>query len=270
MLGARVNVTGPVTATILTQDENSAACPVVVCLRRLETLPNRNSLQYMELYGIPEAQTVFRGTLRYEGWSQVMYGCKALGLFETTPTASSGGLWREELGKGLGLGAGVGPEGLEAAMVARLTAWEVAQPHKVVSALEWLGVLGSEASVKGATVLEAFCTLLEERLRFNPGERDMVLMRHDITVEGEGQVEQHTSSLLVFGDARDSAMAKTVGTTCGMATELVLEGEVREKPEFKGVLTPLSAAVYNPLLERLAQEGMSFDETVVRRPVRKG
>lgn len=34
----------------------------------LECLPNRNSLIYGSLYGIePEAFTIFRGTLRYEG-----------------------------------------------------------------------------------------------------------------------------------------------------------------------------------------------------------
>jgi alpha-aminoadipic semialdehyde synthase len=34
---------------------------------RLEALPNRNSLLYKELYNIPEAHSVCRGTLRYEG-----------------------------------------------------------------------------------------------------------------------------------------------------------------------------------------------------------
>ncbi len=31
-----------------------------------EVYPNRNSLMYQELYGIPEAHTVIRGTIRYE------------------------------------------------------------------------------------------------------------------------------------------------------------------------------------------------------------
>ena len=33
-----------------------------------EGYPNRNSLPYIKLYGIPETQTMFRGTLRYPGW----------------------------------------------------------------------------------------------------------------------------------------------------------------------------------------------------------
>jgi saccharopine dehydrogenase-like NADP-dependent oxidoreductase len=34
---------------------------------RLEVLPNRDSLSYRELYGIPEVRSICRGTLRYEG-----------------------------------------------------------------------------------------------------------------------------------------------------------------------------------------------------------
>ena len=32
----------------------------------LEGYPNRDSLKYSDLYGIPEAETVIRGTLRYQ------------------------------------------------------------------------------------------------------------------------------------------------------------------------------------------------------------
>ena len=34
--------------------------------RPLECLPNRDSLVYKELYGLRDATTVFRGTLRYQ------------------------------------------------------------------------------------------------------------------------------------------------------------------------------------------------------------
>lgn len=34
---------------------------------RLEVLPNRDSLAYRDLYGVPDVHTICRGTLRYEG-----------------------------------------------------------------------------------------------------------------------------------------------------------------------------------------------------------
>lgn len=81
---------------------------------RLEALPNRDSLIYRDLYGIPsvgnfvmfsnpfQANTLCRGTLRYEGWSNIMYALKALGLFGTTAVSQTswGELLKEKLGSG--------------------------------------------------------------------------------------------------------------------------------------------------------------------------
>ena len=32
----------------------------------METFPNRDSVKYRDVYGIPEVQTIIRGTLRYQ------------------------------------------------------------------------------------------------------------------------------------------------------------------------------------------------------------
>ena len=37
----------------------------------LEGYPNRDSTEYASIYGIEEADTILRGTLRYDGFSQV-------------------------------------------------------------------------------------------------------------------------------------------------------------------------------------------------------
>ena len=46
----------------------------------LEVYPNRDSLAYKEIYGIPEAQTMFRGTFRYRGWCETLDVMKQLNL----------------------------------------------------------------------------------------------------------------------------------------------------------------------------------------------
>ncbi|XP_058216338.1 alpha-aminoadipic semialdehyde synthase isoform X2 [Rhododendron vialii] len=52
----------------------------------LECLPNRNSLTYGDLYGIGhEASSIFRGTLRYEGFSETMETLARIGFFNTEP-----------------------------------------------------------------------------------------------------------------------------------------------------------------------------------------
>ncbi len=46
----------------------------------LEVLPNRDSLSYESVYGIEGAPTVFRGTLRYKGFSRRMRALQLAGL----------------------------------------------------------------------------------------------------------------------------------------------------------------------------------------------
>ena len=46
----------------------------------MEVYPNRDSLSYIDIYAIPEVQTMYRGTFRYKGWCEALDALKALGL----------------------------------------------------------------------------------------------------------------------------------------------------------------------------------------------
>jgi saccharopine dehydrogenase-like NADP-dependent oxidoreductase len=46
----------------------------------MEVLPNRDSLSYRNLYNVRDVSTIFRGTLRYPGWSDVFQSLKFLGF----------------------------------------------------------------------------------------------------------------------------------------------------------------------------------------------
>lgn len=50
-----------------------------------EGFANRDSLDYVDHYGIPEARTVFRGTIRYAGYSEHVLGLIQLGLISPEP-----------------------------------------------------------------------------------------------------------------------------------------------------------------------------------------
>lgn len=52
----------------------------------LEGLPNRDSTQYGELYGLgSHARTLLRGTIRYRGFSECMQALQLIGLINTEP-----------------------------------------------------------------------------------------------------------------------------------------------------------------------------------------
>ena len=75
--------------------------------------------------------------------------------------------------------------------------------------------------------LDTLCATLEEKMMYGPDERDMVMLQHRFGIEyADGKTEIRTSTGLWFGVPRgDSAMATTVGVPCGIATQLILDGE---------------------------------------------
>ena len=60
-----------------------------------------------------------------------------------------------------------------------------------------------------------------------PGERDMIVMQHEIRFLLPGQVEQTTSvGLVAYGDPDGhSAMARTVGYPLGIVAQMILNGK---------------------------------------------
>ena len=54
------------------------------------TYPNRDSTVYRDHYGIPEAETLFRGTLRYQGYPEFAQALQDLGYLSQSSTLLSG------------------------------------------------------------------------------------------------------------------------------------------------------------------------------------
>merc|ERR1712113_100713 len=89
-------------------------------------------------------------------------------------------------------------------------------------------------------------------------ERDMILMRHEVTIRWpDGRRELKGINLVEYGDPKGyTAMAKTVGYPFAIATKMVLDGEIQKS----GMVLPFTKDIYRPMLQRLAAEGISADE----------
>ena len=75
------------------------------------------------------------------------------------------------------------------------------------------------------TPMDSLCVLLEQRLRYCEGERDMVAMVHEVTgCFPTGTIEKHTSRLLAFGrslrdgEKRMSMMSMSVHPSSSVST----------------------------------------------------
>ena len=219
----------------------------------LECLPNRNSLIYGENYGIESAETIFRGTLRYQGFSALLHVFKEIGILDEKETGAA--TWQATLEN---LRSVHGFHDIRS-FILSCAGNDNELASRAYNCLIWLGLKTAGVS-DPSSVVRSFCDLLEQHLQFEEGERDMVLMHHDIKARfGDGNTESHSCSMQLFGDDNMTAMCKTVGYTCAVGTKLILEGDILSK----GLLLPTSRDIYSPCLDLLSKEGIVFEEKVV-------
>ena len=231
----------------------------------LEVLPNRDSLKYANIYGIPQTQTIFRGTLRFGGFSKLFATLRNMGLMDENFVV--GKTWYATM---LALAHRRGFKQLEDFALA-CTDEDIDEASRALRALQWLDMLQeTPVAIPGASAIDAFCHVLQEHLNYREGERDMVLMQHNIqAIFDDGSTESHVSSLDVRGSDQHSAMSQTVGYTAAAAVQLVLSSlhDASVLPE-RGLLLPTKPAIYQPILDSVAQHGIRFEEGVHRHPHR--
>ena len=221
-----------------------------------EGIANRDSLKYIAQYGLDQSiQTMFRGTIRYQGFCSLLESCIQIGLLSDKPT-NDVGTWESLLTDLLG---NQQPLSLESRVAQKLnTNQSDEKVTRLVQAIKWLGIDGSEKLTK-KTVFDNFSYILQKKLAYEKNERDLVFLRHEFgALSKDGIVETHTSTLVCYGDEKSSAMAKTVGLPAAIATEMILDRQVSQY----GVIAPLREQFYSPILKKLEAEGLTIKEKV--------
>jgi len=219
-----------------------------------EAYPNRDSLSYIETYGLKNVRTMFRGTLRNVGWCDCLHHFGRLGLLGLD-AVDVDGKTRADVVRGL-TGSPACADPAEAA-AGHLGVCVDSLP---ITNLRWLGMFDEAPAGEGAVApLDVLGARMLEKLAFRPGERDMLVMKHEFVASyPDGHREQLDSRLVDFGiPDGDSSMARTVSLPLAIAARLILEQQIT-KP---GVLRPVSADIYEPVLAELEQLGIVCEET---------
>ncbi|WCJ42897.1 Alpha-aminoadipic semialdehyde synthase [Euphorbia peplus] len=242
----------------------------------LECLPNRDSLVYGKVYGIEDASTIFRGTLRYEGFGKIMGTFARIGLFNTEPHPLLGceqrPVFRTFLNELLKIevdkveGSKLFGEKNIAEKIVKLGHCE--EKETAIKAAKTIIILGLHDSTEiPATCKSAFdvmCFRMEERLTYSSTEQDMVLLHHELEVEfpGNQPTEYHSGTLLEFGTTKNgktiTSMALTVGIPAAIGALLLLESKIKTR----GVLRPILPEVYLPALSILQAQGIKLMEKI--------
>jgi len=140
--------------------------------------------------------------------------------------------------------------------------------------LEWVGLFSKELKVPDdiTTSIDALCHTFQAKLSYQPGEKDMIAMKHtfEVVYEKEGGRREKVECVLFdqglqtdkdkeWSDS-DSSMNRTVGLPLACAVRGVLEGRITRK----GVLRPITKDLYEPILNEMERLGVKFNHTVTK------
>ncbi len=218
----------------------------------LEVYPNRDSISYIDIYGIPEAVTMYRGTLRFKGWCETLDAMKSLNMIDDTTKDYSGMSYAGFLAEQAQVLTG----NLKKAVATLLGISENAIP---VKSLEFLGFFSDEILQYSLTTpFDITSSRMISRMSLSDNERDMVVMQHIFLASWpNGEKEVIKSSMLDFGSpSTNTAVARTVALPASITVKMILE----KKLNLKGVYRPVIREIYNPVIEQLKSLGIEMKE----------
>ena len=220
-----------------------------------EAYANRDSLNYREAYGLQEALTLFRGTMRRVGYSKAWNMFVQLGMTDDSYTVenSEGMSYREFVNLFL-------PYSPTDSVELKLRHYlKIDQDDIMWGKLIELNLFDHDKKfrIKNATPAQMLQQILEDSWTLGKDDKDMIVMYHKIGYELEGVKKQIDANMVVLGENRTyTAMAKTVGLPVAIAALLILNGKVKTP----GVHIPILPEVYEPVLAELEAHGIWFRE----------
>ena len=209
--------------------------------------PNRDSLAYISLYNLHDAHTFVRTTLRHPefsfGWKNIV----DLKLTDEEKLYDTDGMTIAGFFK-----AHFDKNGFSSWLY-------MDEATLAMKQLFFIGLNDDTLINKGlCSAADVLQFTAEKKLALKPGDKDMIIMMHEISYEIKGVKHEVISSLVVKGDnSLQTAMAKTVGLPLGIAAKLILNGKISEP----GLHIPITASIYSPVLDELEKHGIIFQET---------
>lgn len=211
---------------------------------RLEVYPNRDSISYIDIYGIPEVETIERGTFRFKGWCETLDAMKRLKLISYDKLNLKGKTYAGFIAMMIG--------STDTKDIRKQTAAYLgigADAH-ALDAMEWLGFFSDQPIGRDEdSPYEVTSDLMISKMELGMEERDMVVMQHTFLAEyPDGKQEVIRSRMLDFGTpATDTSVARTVALPAAIGVEMILDGQIRET----GVYRPVIPGIYKPILDAL-------------------
>ncbi len=219
-----------------------------------EGYANRDSLQYLDVYNLDGIETLYRGTLRRPGF------CKAWNVFiqlgATDDSYQMEGVGDMSHREFINSFLYYNPhDSVELKLAHYLN---IDLEAEVMHRLKWLGIFEDELiGLQEGTPAQILEHILKKKWTLRPDEKDMIIMWHKFDFLDGEKYRQIQSHMVIEGkDSRSTAMSLTVGLPLGIATKMVLTGQIKTS----GVQIPAKKEIYDPILTELEKYGITFSE----------
>ncbi|SHI41551.1 saccharopine dehydrogenase family protein [Flavobacterium terrae] len=225
---------------------------------RFEGYANRDSLKYRSVYGLDDALTVFRGTIRRVGYSKAWDMFVQLGMTDDTYTIDDS----ENMSYRGFVNLFLPYHPTDSVEIKLRHQLKIDQDDVMWDKLVELDLFNEEKKIglKNATPAQALEKILTDSWTLQEHDKDMIVMYHKFGYELNGERKQIDATMVCIGDDQTyTAMAKTVGLPVAMATLQILNGNIKTP----GVQLPIKKEVYEPILKELEEYGVIFHEKEV-------
>ncbi len=222
-----------------------------------EGYANRDSLKYVNTYGLQGIRNMLRGTLRNPGYCAAWDVLVQLGCCDDTFMVEgvAGMTHRDFINAFLNYDPQLMVE------EKLCTAFKLLPNGPEMKRLRWSGLFDREpVGLREGTPAQILEHILNKKWKLKPDDQDMIIMWHRFVYEINGVQKETQASLVATGDDADTtAMAKTVGLPLAIVAKLVLE----DKISARGVHIPVQAEFYEPVLHELKTLGIALTETEI-------
>ena len=225
---------------------------------RFEAYANRDSLKYRSVYGLDDALTCYRGTIRRVGYSRAWDILVQLGMTDDSYIIDNS----EEMSYREFTNLFLPYHPTDTIEIKLRAIQKIDQDDIIWDKLVELDLF-DDTKIVGmakATPAQILEKILSEKWSLQPEDKDMIVMYHKFGYELNGEKKQIDSTMVCLGDDQTyTAMAKTVGLPVAIATLKILNKEITTP----GVQMPITKEVYEPILKELESYGVVFHEMEV-------
>jgi saccharopine dehydrogenase (NADP+, L-glutamate forming) len=221
-----------------------------------EGYANRDSLKYIDTYGLRGIRTMLRGTLRHKGFCAAWNILVQLGCCDDTYAMEEVSQMTHEGFLDAFLPAHAGDTAEKVCIHFGLK-----PSSSEITMLKWSGFFDqTPVGLEEGSPAKILEHILNKKWALKEEDKDQIVMWHRFRYLLSGKAKEIQASLVATGfDAVYTAMAKTVGLPLGIATKLIAADKIRAR----GVIIPTTGEFYKPILQELGALGITLNELEV-------